>query len=367
VLADTIPPNRGNHALRIHWGNAAAADSSSGARVFDTTNAFQAVWHMAGTAGETDATLNGFTAAQTGSPASAPAAVGAGRVISGGNYFRATGTASGKLNFPEGSNYTISAWVFTTTMPGHGTIVSKHDNAYALKLNADAANWEFFEFGTDLTAAGWNWVNAPTFDDFGAWRLLTAVRSTLDIALYVNGMRMDGGFSTAGSTAARVLNRDVVIGAQPAGSNTAVQRPFDGTLDEVRMSTAARDADWIKLDFETQKPGTTVVSLSDTVPVSLSPAAQARANFSVRKSGEGLLFRVYGAADFSRALVTVMDMRGLTVSSRVSEAKGGLIVWDGRGTGGQLVPQGVYAVRISLLNAQGKTLRSLEKMALLAR
>src|SRR5690606_39378043 len=61
--------------------------------------------------------------------------LGSARVVSSGNYFRADGTADGVLNFPEGSNYTISAWVNSSTLPGHGTIVSKHDNAYALKMN----------------------------------------------------------------------------------------------------------------------------------------------------------------------------------------------------------------------------------------
>jgi hypothetical protein len=353
VLADTIPANRNNFAFRIHWGNAGAADSSNGAKVFDTTNAFQAAWHMSGAANEADATLNAFTATQNGAPPSAPGAVGAGRAVSAGNYFRATGTASGKLNFPEGGNFSISAWVFTSTLPGAGTLVSKHDNAYALKLNADASNWEFFEFGTDQTAAGWNWVNASTEGGLNAWTHLVGFRAGTDAGIYVNGVRMDGGPSTAASTAARVLNTDVVIGAQPT-SNTAVQRPFDGILDEVRLSSAARDGEWIKLDYETQKAGSSVVSLQDAIPASLGHRpAGARPAFRARQSGGGWTFEVDGSA--AKARVTVLDVRGVAMHSRVSALGGEALSWDGATAAGLRAPPGVYAVRIDLLNARDET------------
>jgi hypothetical protein len=357
VLADTIPANSNNHALRMHWGNAAAADSSSGAKVFDTTNAFQAVWHMSASGDEADATLNAFTAAQNGTPPSAPGAVGAGRTVSAGNYFRATGTASGKLNFPEGGNYSISAWAFTSTLPGAGTLVSKHDNAYALKLNADATNWEFFEYGTDQTAAGWNWVNASTEGGLSAWTYLVGFRAGADAGIYVNGVRVDAGPSTAASTAARVLNTDVVIGAQPT-SNTAVQRPFDGILDEVRLSSAARDGDWIKLDYETQKAGSAVVSLQDAIPASLGRPAKPRAAFSPRPSGDGWIFDIEGEA--AKARVSVLDARGVTVHSRVSALGGGALTWDGATAAGVRAAPGVYAVRIVLLNARDETVGALE-------
>ncbi len=371
VLADTLQPGRSNVAFRMHWGNPAAVDSASGARVFDTAHAFQAVWHMAGDGDESDATGNGFTAVQNGAPLSVPAVIGSGRAVSAGNYFRAAGTADGTLNFPEGSRYTISAWVNTATMPGHGTILSKHDNAYALKLNSDGFNWEFFEYGTDLTAAGWNWVNAPTFDDAGVWRLITGVRTDIDLALYVDGVRMDGGFSTSASSSARVLDRDVVIGAQPAGSNTEVQRAFDGVLDEVRMANTERHPDWIRLEYETQKPGVTIVSLMDTVPTALASSPRARASHAdvavrVSRVGDGLRFDLAGFAseDLTRARYVVRTLRGDLVVDRTVAVRDGGFVWDARGPSGRLVPQGAYSVRISV---PGSTAPALQRTVTLTR
>jgi hypothetical protein len=363
VLVDSVPILRNNFALRMHWGNASAADSSNGAKVFDTANAFQAVWHMGGSTNESDATLNAFTATQNGAPTSAAGAMGTGRVVTSGNYFRAGGTASGKLNFPEGSNYSISAWVFANSLPSAGTILSKHDNDYALKLNAGSDSWEFFEFGTDATTPGWNYVNAPTDGETGVWKHLVGIHSTVETILYVNGQPLSGGVGTATSTAARVLTRDVVIGAQPAGSNTAVQRPFDGTVDEVRMASVARDPDWILLEYENQKAGSNVVKLMDAIPASLGRVTEPRAMFSVSRVGNGLRFDIGGVSAISaeRARITVMNVRGVTISNHVSALKNGFLAWNGRGADGQPVAQGVYAVRITLLNARGESVRTLEK------
>lgn len=366
MRADTLAPGRNNLSFRMHWGNATAADSSSAQQVFDTAQGFQAVWHMGGTADEDDATANGFTAVQNGVPLTAPGVIGSARVVSSGNYFRADGTADGVLNFPEGSNYTISAWVNSSTLPGHGTIVSKHDNAYALKMNSDGSSWEFFEFGTDLTVAGWNWVNAPAFDDAGVWRLITGVRTDIDVEIYVDGVRMDGGFATSGSTAARVLDRDVVIGAQPSGSNTTVQRAFDGSIDEVRMANVARSPDWIRLEYETQKPGVTITSLLDTVPTALASAPHRREAIRVRAAGEGLRFDLTGLAglDVTRARYVVRDLRGQLVAMRTVDVRDGGLVWDARDAAGAPVPQGVYVVRIAI---PGRTSPVLERTVTLTR
>src|SRR5690606_6546869 len=91
MRAETLAPGRNSLALRMHWGNGTAADSSSAQRVFGTAQGFQAVWHMGGTADEDDATANGFTAVQNGVPLTAPGVIGSARVVSSGNYFRADG------------------------------------------------------------------------------------------------------------------------------------------------------------------------------------------------------------------------------------------------------------------------------------
>ena len=43
------------------------------------------------------------------------------------------------------------------------------------------------------------------------------------------------------------------------------QRYFDGTMDEIRVSSAVRSADWIQASYSNQVPGTTFVEYSDLV------------------------------------------------------------------------------------------------------
>src|SRR5690606_5940389 len=75
VFLDTIRPS-GIDSLRMHWGNATAPDLSSGPSVFDTTNGFQAVWHMNAASGhEIDATANGFNAVAANAPGTAAGVV----------------------------------------------------------------------------------------------------------------------------------------------------------------------------------------------------------------------------------------------------------------------------------------------------
>jgi hypothetical protein len=79
----------------------------------------------------------------------------------------------------------------------------------------------------------------------------------------------------------------------------------------------------------------------------------------VKASGRGLVFNV-DAAGAARARVTVLDMRGLVLSNRVSPVNGGVLAWDGRGAGGRNAPSGIYAVRLSLMDSQGGVVRTLD-------
>ncbi len=46
VQVDTINAGDSTQSIRMYWGKSGAADSSSGASVFNTANGFGAVWHL---------------------------------------------------------------------------------------------------------------------------------------------------------------------------------------------------------------------------------------------------------------------------------------------------------------------------------
>ena len=297
VLVDTVRGNVNNQSLRMHWNKSGAADSSNGRAVFDTSKGFQAVWHMNGataTTNEPDATVNNFTATQNNSPATAAGAIAGARILNGtNNYFSTTGTASGPLNFVQGGNFTISAWVNASNATGNATFVSKNDRDYALKLQA-GGGWEIFEF-EDVT--GWNAVINQTPATVGSWEYVVGAWSGAGGAVYINGALATNTPTLTTSTNTRVVNTNVTIGRQ----NESTNRYFGGTVDEIRMANVARDSSWVWLEYQNQKAAQVLVSLSDTIPafavsptISSHPASRsiaqgASVKFGAAATGSGVL------------------------------------------------------------------------------
>jgi hypothetical protein len=363
VLVDSVPAY-GVKALRMHWGNAAAANTSSGPSVFRTADGFRAVWHMNGAtaaSNEPDATANGMTATQTGEPPPAAGIIGGARSFANtgttvSDYMRVLGSAT-TLNMTAGSNYSVSAWANLSNTQTHATLLSKHDLAFALKLNS-GSSWEFFEYN-----AGWNSVTGP-LGEVGVWIHLIGVQNGLDAAFYANGSRIDFGISPVTGTGARNEGVDVVIGSEPT-SNTAQRRPYGGLADEIRLAAVSRDTAWAKLEYENQRPtGQTLVSFTQPVSIGGDMATRATSfGFTAKLQGEGVLFRVEGAGESRRTRLSMVDMFGRTVWSRTLAASAATqdVLWNGQAQNGAQVSSGVYVVRAALLDASGKAVQVVER------
>jgi hypothetical protein len=89
---------------------------------------------------------------------------------------------------------------------------------------------------------GWNLVP-------NAWHQLTVVHHYPTVSLYVNTNVVSttdySGHWTSGS-------EPVGIGCQ---TQFDLNRTWDGLLDEARVLRVPKDAAWVKLDYESQKPG----------------------------------------------------------------------------------------------------------------
>ncbi len=257
VRVDTVYGNRNNQHFRIHWGNAAAMDSSKGAAVFDTTAGFRAVWHMNEAGDVPDATGRGMTGVANGSPGAVAGVIGGARSFNGSSsYLNVTGSAAG-LNFPAFGSFSISAWVKPTAVTGDAAIVGKGDFAYALKFYRESS-YEFFDFQDSWVAA--RSFAAPTPD---TWVHLFAVNTETGPKLYVDGVLEDENPYMEGS-GGRNDDWNVNIGREPQANGG--RRYFNGVIDEVRMHGVSRSLEWARLEYQTQRAGQTVVTLSDNVP-----------------------------------------------------------------------------------------------------
>ena len=297
VLVDTVRGNINNQSVRIHWGKSGAADSSSGSAVFQTSNGFQAVWHMnnGGTGTENDGTSNGFTAtpSATAPTNNASGAIGAARTFNGSSsYLVALNTAASTLNFPEGGPFTLSAWI-NSTANGQKVILGKSDYTYSLQLNS-GSNYEGCDF---QSGQGW-YCAASDQPPTGQWIHYANVVNALAESLYVNGVLVSGSPTLGSSGNARRADYNVFIGAMIAGTAPGTasagtkSRYWNGSIDEVEMSSVARSSAWMALAFQNQQATQTLVSLSDTIPafavsptITAQPASKSVAQGSTVKFG----------------------------------------------------------------------------------
>lgn len=248
VKVDTVFGGNNLQNVIMYWGNPYASDMSSSSMVFDTAAGFQGVWHM-GQDGNTtafDATANGFdgTPIHMNEASSVDGMIGRAQRFDGdSSYFALSGTADGRLNFPQKGTYALSAWVYTEVIDSSGHyIISKGDRSYNLDLSGFDL-WEIYDIvdGSGLQSI----YTQPSLKE---WKLLTGVRNGEKMSLYVDGICMD---STIVIKKGVVRNDtfDVMIGKRTESDYGY----WNGMLDEVCIMSIAPGPDWIKLSYMNQR------------------------------------------------------------------------------------------------------------------
>jgi hypothetical protein len=261
VNIDTVRGNNSGQTIVMYWGNPDATVASDGAAVFDTVRGFQAVWHFNQLSADSvrDATANRFNGVTVGGMTAvsvAEGAVGEGRTFNGKTgYITIPNSASGRLSFPQNGNYTLSAWVNIDTLDSASHVVmSKGLFQYYLwftYIYQNTPNWEFVKF-EDKT--GWK---CPVFPIAGKqWALVSGVSNGTSHRLYVNGEPSDTGTILYSATESLSASDDFVIGcyllADAQGQKSGYSY-FDGTIDEVRVCSRSRSAEWIRLCYMNQR------------------------------------------------------------------------------------------------------------------
>jgi hypothetical protein len=253
VLLDTIYANNADQSFVMHWWRGGVGDASRSSDVFDAENGFTGVWHLGEegnteTDGYKDATGNGFHGTGGGGhdPADVPGMIGLAREFD-----------SSSIALPPmgnmGSEFTLQAWVNMERMEEWGFIWGSDI------WNADGqVHWEFY-YDTFRTAIYGAW---PRDNDLTAgfvtdrWYHLTTVYSgaEMNVRFYVDGDLL--------------LTRDYssVVDVQLDGSSTigrhdVPNRNFIGRIDEFSISRVARSESWVKLSCESQRRGSTVVTV----------------------------------------------------------------------------------------------------------
>ena len=259
VLVDTIKGSDSAASVKMFWGKAGAADSSKGSAVFDTTNGFQAVWHLNEATGATnnDATINAFSGTPT-AMTDVAGVIGNAKLFNGtSSVMKTTGTATGKLAFPARGTFTVSAWFNSDTTIGPNYIVSKGQNHYSIYFRSSNAGFAFCEgAGTVRESAEF----LPLTGLNKRWVYGVGVRNGASIALYLDGALASNTLKSTNT--ARNDTFTVMIGKRADGDGTSsfAHSWFSGMIDEAEISNVARSADWIKLSYESQKASASLIS-----------------------------------------------------------------------------------------------------------
>ncbi len=254
VLVDQIAGNSKTQKITIYWGNDTAANNSNPSSVFATGNNFQGVWHLHDDL--LDATTNNIDGGTNNSTDQSPALVGDGQNF-GGNH---------RIIFPDNdgldatTTLTASIWVYPTTLDGAPDgIMSKRTGS------ASQYSWSMFfytgnKLNIDITSgAGANRnVSNKTFT-INSWYYVSMTYSSGTVNIYVDGA-LD---KTVTGTTSPIPNTTSSL--HFGMLNDAYGQGLHGNLDEGRVSNTVRSADWVLLDYQSQKAAGTVINMKNPV------------------------------------------------------------------------------------------------------
>jgi hypothetical protein len=230
-----------------YYGNAAATDGENAEAVWDDD--FAAVYHLkdATTSTTLDSTQydNDGTKGSAGAPAEGVAKIGNGQVFGGqasGHYIDCGITASIRN---ARSELTLEAWTKAVDIGGWASVMASRGTAI----------WDF-----GLLGSGWG--NKTFFLSIGG----TEYTRVFSDFVYNEWCHVVATFNDAANTIDWYFNGTPL--AQTTGVATVIpdsadnffvgKRPdifyFNGTLDETRISSIVRSADWIAYEYANMNP-----------------------------------------------------------------------------------------------------------------
>ncbi len=164
-----------------------------------------------------------------------------------------------------GNQITLEAWIQHNITPSdHYYGIMNHKgwyNGYSLRFEHYTLNLAFTLPGqthhlisdTDVTTNSWHHVVA-TYD--GSW-----------MRIYIDGEQDINILSKTNNIEASTSEKDFWIGHSDQPKNVTWSGEWEGQLDEIRISTIARSADWIKTEFANQDDPNDFYSISNATKV----------------------------------------------------------------------------------------------------
>ncbi len=238
-----IPAIAGNSTQEIvmYWGKSGVSTLSSGSSVFNSSNGYASVHHMSDTLVDTVGTTtpaNNSTTASNG-------LIGRSRTFAAGQGIQCGTSISG---LPTGNGpFSTGVWIRTSTF-GKALLGWGNQSSQAKVVMYAAAppriSMDCFFGGAGITGT----ATVPTAE----WVYIVHTYQSTGTRLYLNGV-LDAS-NNGGTMNIPTSSRFDIGGFVPTDGFS-----FVGEMDEVRISNVVRSADWVKLEYENQKPLQTLV------------------------------------------------------------------------------------------------------------
>ncbi|MEI8072375.1 MAG: DUF2341 domain-containing protein [Planctomycetota bacterium] len=238
-----IPVIQGNtrQEIKLHWGKADAASESNGKAVFNESNGYLSVFHLGDAAKDEVGSLE---VKDTGTTATAG-------IVGGARHFPGKAGVSGGdkiATLPTGASpHSSEAW-FRTSTPNSTIVGWGNEQAYGKvvmqfisppRISMDC----YFSRGS---------VASEGRIALGEWTHVVHTYQENESLVYVNGQ-------LAGSNTKDHIPMAIKSPARFWIGGWYDNYTFVGDLDEVRISSVTRPAEWVRLQYENQKPLQTLV------------------------------------------------------------------------------------------------------------
>ncbi len=235
-----LPVIRGNarQELRLHWGKPDAKSESDGRAVFDGSNGFLSVWHLGDQVRDEVGTLE----SEDSGTLRVPGIVGKARNFPGGK-----GVFGGEKipDYPSGNEaHTTSLW-FRADKP-NGPVIGwgNEGGGRGSKIRMQFRSPPHIKIDSDFSD-----IESSTRLPMNEWVHVVHTYGDGPRKLYFDG-ELDAEATT---------KLDIKSPGRLWLGGWYHNYDFVGDLDEVRISKVARSADWVRLEFQNQRPLQTLV------------------------------------------------------------------------------------------------------------
>lgn len=255
VKVPEILGDNSQQGIKMYWGHQSPPTPTPSSPVFSSSNGFAGAWHLkeasgTGTVQFKDVTPSGnhSTAHNLNSSHSVAGISGLGVEFKGSQSI--TTANNGNSLHPTGP-MSIEFWVNPNQTGSYKRIVSK-------AFSSSGQPWEEYDIQTDGSSGAFAFVlgmgssqssvvSSPGSVSIGQWRHVAGTYDQTFMRIYVDGV-LQGSLAKTGAISD--YGQPITMGKyQHDGASN-----FNGLLDEVRISTAARSADWVKLSYMNQRP-----------------------------------------------------------------------------------------------------------------